>query len=150
MLESTELTKSEIPIEASSRDLGFFLDYISSGSAEDPKQAEDWMKLLDMIDKYDCPIIKKRFKTRLQNYICKSAWEGFCVASHIKDTSLAKEAIRRFGQEEISSKVELGKLSLSEVEKPTLAHLLGLLQAKEKNGYVRDWEAIAEPFVPLS
>ncbi|WVQ62508.1 uncharacterized protein L199_000650 [Kwoniella botswanensis] len=152
MLESPGLNESAIPIDATGSDLRLFLNLMTRWEVLNPSDSGTWLRLLDICDKYDFYLVRRRLKQRLRGHSYKSPWDAFCIASHLDELDLAIKAIKRFGSLKGDRDIELGRMPIKMASQPTLPYLLGLLHGKNLVAQSDDpsWAAVSQIFHPAT
>ncbi|WVW81768.1 hypothetical protein I302_103764 [Kwoniella bestiolae CBS 10118] len=128
LLNDSQMMVSPIPIDVHSRDLKRFLDLMY---LPDPLIPFSWIEtktLLETCDKYDCPLIHERIRTRLNPHPEQAPWETFCLASHFNDLELAKKSLVFMGRDSKRRWLGIRMISISDASQPQLPYLLGLLR----------------------
>ncbi|OCF59472.1 hypothetical protein L486_02139 [Kwoniella mangroviensis CBS 10435] len=152
MLESPGLNESAIPIDATGRELRLFLNLMTRWEVLNPSDSATWLRLLELCDKYDFYLVRRRLKQRLRVYSYKSPWDAFCITSHLDELDIAKKAIKRFGSLTGQKDIELGRMPFQMATQPTLPYLLGLLHGRNLVAHSDDpsWAAVSEIFYPAT
>lgn len=141
--------EEHISIEASSIDLRLLLDMMNPSRTARALYDAQYIRLLELADKYDCFFVTDRLLLRLHEHIKEQPWTMFVIAAKHDQPTMAKVALGEMSQDHLAP-TRFATLATSAVQGMPPAYLLGLERAMAKptrNNSTSDyWEQVASHF----
>jgi hypothetical protein len=149
---STGNTDTPIATDTPSSALELFLDLMHR---EQPANVTTWSNVelaYKLCDKYTCPVVAERLRSRMDSVVNSAPWQIFAIASHANDRRLAQVAIKAFGTSGLKN-LTYATLSTEAAAQLSTAYLVGIMRSMAARhpsaiGYAVDWSALSSSFAP--
>ena len=152
-------SQSPIHLDAASNVLRIFVNMIHSGDTPYLEiKVADYVTLLTICDRLQCPDIEKAVVSSLKLGAAKDPWAVFTLASQRNDVGLAKAALEAMGEGRSSPATRLPKLLPQDMDGVRTSFFVELIGRRLSSAYdhnckivhyhMVDWSTVARDFSP--
>ena len=127
----TNDARPPLAMDASPESVRLFLDLMTSSTDVDTaaNDADTLVKTIELIEKFDAPVIRKLLLQQLLGRVDCAPWKMFCLASHLNEVPLAKASVTAFSDSTFGRGVSNGfDYSLLQGQECGLRFLLALFR----------------------